>query len=127
MSKLKRVIYQSHLWAQQRNRIMRMAHGVCELCHIRPAVQVHHMSYAKPILDATLIAVCRECHKGLHSPKAANDNQFLLDLRQAPASEAHLVRRNKEPIGVIMTKLPPDDELDAMAPDNDNLDLMKTG
>jgi hypothetical protein len=42
---------------------------VCKACETRPAVQAHHLSYARvgdePLFD--LVGVCLECHKKLHA------------------------------------------------------------
>jgi hypothetical protein len=52
---------------------------------LRPAVQVHHLSYRRLGDEAPedLCAICLWCHKTLHTfyvPEAANDNEVQLDL-----------------------------------------------
>jgi hypothetical protein len=52
----------------------------CEECYIKPADQIHHLTYLhignEP--DEDLVAVCRPCHEKLHNLRAANDNQPML-------------------------------------------------
>jgi hypothetical protein len=47
-------------------------HPTCEVCRMREAVEVHHIIRAVDGGDIwdenNLIAVCKECHKKLHSP-----------------------------------------------------------
>ena len=58
----------SPTWKNIRERVLKRANGLCELCG-RPAAQVHHLSYSREILRGDkrklrhLIAICRVCHQ----------------------------------------------------------------
>jgi 5-methylcytosine-specific restriction endonuclease McrA len=65
-------------WKEMRAAKLRSADYICEVCHIRPAVQVHHWSYARLGQESSfdLCAVCMKCHADLHAAiKPANDNE----------------------------------------------------
>lgn len=64
--------YQSHLaspeWQELRRKVFRRCKGVCEGCLERPAVEVHHLTYARlgdeMLFD--LVGVCSSCHDRIH-------------------------------------------------------------
>lgn len=101
------VYLKSLRWRQTRLDHLQRVGYLCERCKVRWAKQVHHVNYDNLYSEEPqdLLALCIECHESLHHPQAANDNQFILDLRKTAAGAAHLVSR--EPvIGVVMKKLP---------------------
>ena len=56
-------------WARKRDLVLRRAHGICEGCGWRRAVQAHHTTYAH-VFDEflwELRAVCRACHDRYHA------------------------------------------------------------
>jgi 5-methylcytosine-specific restriction endonuclease McrA len=58
----------SELWADLRRRVLARCKGVCEGCGLRPAVQVHHLSYDHlgDELLFELVGVCMVCHEKSH-------------------------------------------------------------
>lgn len=64
--------YESHLqspeWQIIRRKVFDRSGGICEGCHERRAVQVHHLTYARlgheMLFD--LVAVCIQCHESIH-------------------------------------------------------------
>jgi hypothetical protein len=59
------------------------AGAVCERCHVRPAVQVHHVCYPVGRREEArdLMGVCDTCHCWLHfGPDPANNNEPPLAL-----------------------------------------------
>jgi 5-methylcytosine-specific restriction endonuclease McrA len=59
---------QSPKWRALRAKVFRRSNGWCEGCGDRPAVEVHHLSYAHMGDEFLweLRAVCRECHERVH-------------------------------------------------------------
>jgi 5-methylcytosine-specific restriction endonuclease McrA len=60
--------YSSARWRRLRAERMRFAGGICEDCHRRPAVAVHHVDHATAdsptfFVFANLLALCDECHR----------------------------------------------------------------
>jgi 5-methylcytosine-specific restriction endonuclease McrA len=55
---------QTDAWRSKREKVLRRCEGRCEGCFDRPAVEVHHLTYAhhKHELLFELVALCRECH-----------------------------------------------------------------
>lgn len=55
-------------WRVKRQAVMTRANNWCEGCAMRPAVQVHHLSYAHMGNEFLfeLVAVCLECHTRIH-------------------------------------------------------------
>lgn len=56
-------------WRRKRDRAMKRAGKVCEMCGQRPPTQVHHIRYPKRLGDeplTDLLAVCRQCHEKGH-------------------------------------------------------------
>jgi hypothetical protein len=55
-------------WTDKRKAVLRRAHGICEGCGRRPAIQAHHLTYQRfgreMLFD--LVAVCLECHALIH-------------------------------------------------------------
>jgi len=60
--------YRSNGWKKTFNRIMQRDRGTCQGCLLKPAVQVHHLTYNnfKNEFDFELVAICRDCHALLH-------------------------------------------------------------
>lgn len=65
--------YQKYLssveWRNKRGDVLARAKGRCEICGIRPPVNVHHIRYPKRLGDeplTDLLAVCRRCHERSH-------------------------------------------------------------
>lgn len=64
--------YQAHLlsqkWQKLRELVFRRSDGICEGCGVRPAVQVHHLSYEHVGEEFLweLAAVCMTCHERIH-------------------------------------------------------------
>lgn len=58
----------SDKWQIIRKRVMERDCRTCKACGVRPATDVHHMTYKhwknEPLFD--LVAVCRPCHLSLH-------------------------------------------------------------
>jgi len=59
---------QSPEWKAKRTKVLRRAEGVCEGCLSRPAVEVHHTTYANcgNELLFELVAVCKSCREQAH-------------------------------------------------------------
>jgi hypothetical protein len=55
-------------WHARRRLVLKRANGVCEGCGLRPAAQVHHLSYTHVFNEFLweLRAVCLACHQALH-------------------------------------------------------------
>ena len=55
-------------WHQKRAMVMQRANGLCEGCRMRPATQVHHLTYDHmgDELLFELVAICGVCHRKLH-------------------------------------------------------------
>jgi hypothetical protein len=55
-------------WDRRRRAVLRRANGMCEGCLIRPAVQVHHLTYDRVGREMLfdLVAVCLACHEAIH-------------------------------------------------------------
>jgi len=55
-------------WRELRRKVLARCHGVCEGCGERPAVQIHHLTYARTGYEMLfdLAAVCLECHEKIH-------------------------------------------------------------
>lgn len=60
---------ESSEWDSLRARVRRRSEAICEACLGRPAVHVHHLTYAHGPLPPAweLRAVCAECHTRLHT------------------------------------------------------------
>jgi 5-methylcytosine-specific restriction endonuclease McrA len=65
-------------WRFKRQRVLERAHGVCEGCGDRKAVEVHHLRYPQGCLAGSaewqareklfdLAAICDQCHRDIHS------------------------------------------------------------
>ena len=68
----------SEFWAAKRRVVLERARYICEVCHIRPATEVHHLTYERVFgeLATDLQAICSICHRNIHWRKPANDNQL---------------------------------------------------
>jgi hypothetical protein len=55
-------------WRAKREKVMARCKGVCEGCSVRPASQVHHLSYAHVGNEFLweLVGICNECHNQVH-------------------------------------------------------------
>lgn len=57
----------SKCWRAIRNRILKRCNGICEVCRVASANQVHHRSYSLETMRGKrpdfLVACCRECHE----------------------------------------------------------------
>jgi hypothetical protein len=73
----------SAFWREKSQYILRRANYICEKCGIRPATEVHHLTYERVFQEhpSDLLAVCRQCHAEIHWRQPANDNQiqFVFD------------------------------------------------
>lgn len=58
-------------WRAKRAAVLLRAKGLCEGCGLRPATQVHHLSYEhwQDELLWELVAICRECHERVHAER----------------------------------------------------------
>ena len=58
----------SDRWRQKRAKVLRRCGGICEGCAERPAVEVHHASYAHLFdeLLFELVGLCGDCHRRVH-------------------------------------------------------------
>ena len=76
MSNYARAINEPYWRALRWQVINERAGGICECCHVRFAVQVHHTHYPTGRREQArdLLAVCDKCHHDIHHPIAANDN-----------------------------------------------------
>lgn len=77
-------------WRKIRFERIELAGGVCEVCYVNAATQVHHVSYAggdwPRLMD--LRAVCDRCHARIHGVlEPANDNEQLVLELAAEAAE----------------------------------------
>jgi hypothetical protein len=67
-----RLLHEDYLrsaqWQEKRIQVLQRANGICEICELNEATDIHHNSYdhfgAEPLED--LDAVCTFCHKVLH-------------------------------------------------------------
>jgi hypothetical protein len=66
---------QTEEWRQKRVKVFERAKGKCEGCGIKPATQVHHLTYKHAFAEFLfeLVAVCDECHEGLHRDDTDSD------------------------------------------------------
>jgi 5-methylcytosine-specific restriction endonuclease McrA len=71
----------SAFWNERRAFILKRANGICEKCGIRPATEVHHLTYLRVFkeLPTDLVALCRKCHAEIHLRQPANDNQLAFN------------------------------------------------
>ena len=56
-------------WKRRRRLVLERANNLCEGCRVRPATQVHHLTY-KNVCDEflwELVAVCTQCHEKAHA------------------------------------------------------------
>jgi hypothetical protein len=62
-------------WARRRRAVLRRAKGTCEGCLVRPATQVHHLTYERVGREMLfdLAAVCDECHAAIHSDEGPRE------------------------------------------------------
>ena len=60
---------QSRTWRKKRRLVLLRANNMCEICHIKPAIQVHHKNYARIFHEklTDLIALCGICHQDQHN------------------------------------------------------------
>lgn len=75
----------SRQWDTRRREHLALCDHWCEICHQRPAVQVHHWTYETLGRENAqdLCAVCVRCHWRIHRSvmpmrRAANDNEQLI-------------------------------------------------
>lgn len=69
----------SDAWALKRAKVLKRANGQCEGCSDQKATQIHHLTY-KNIFNEflfQLVAVCPECHAGLHAEKIFFEDENL--------------------------------------------------
>lgn len=65
-------IYSEYLkstaWKLKRKLVLRRAKGMCEICKIKKAKQVHHLNYERLGKErlSDLRAVCWSCHRRIH-------------------------------------------------------------
>ena len=76
---IKSLQYKDKLWETKR-----LAHNICQRCHIRQGRLGHHnhylnLGYEVPGVD--IIWICWPCHDELHFP--ANDNQLELPIEDS--------------------------------------------
>lgn len=59
---------ESPQWSTTRDKVLKRAQGVCEGCLERPAIHIHHQTYAHLGHEFMfeLLALCEECHARLH-------------------------------------------------------------
>ncbi|HEY1361789.1 MAG TPA: hypothetical protein VGF60_06055 [Xanthobacteraceae bacterium] len=55
-------------WQQKRAKVLQRANGQCEGCGMKPAAEVHHLTYNNVFAEFLfeLVAVCDACHSRLH-------------------------------------------------------------
>jgi hypothetical protein len=55
-------------WASRCRRVLARAKGQCEGCGLRPATQVHHLTYVRVTKEMLfdLVAICDDCHEHVH-------------------------------------------------------------
>jgi len=74
----------SREWAARRREHLALCDHWCEICHQRPAVQVHHWTYENLGREnpQDLCAICVRCHWRIHRAvmplRHANDNDQLI-------------------------------------------------
>lgn len=58
----------SEQWKAKRKLVFKRAGGTCEGCGLKPATEVHHLTYKHHMNEFLfeLVAVCTECHERLH-------------------------------------------------------------
>jgi len=56
-------------WAQKRRLVMQRDGGICQCCLLKPATQVHHLSYRRVFNEPAwdLRSICDACHDEWHS------------------------------------------------------------
>jgi 5-methylcytosine-specific restriction endonuclease McrA len=65
--------YQAYLrspeWAQKRKLVLQRDGGICRGCLVKPATQVHHLSYRRVFNEPAwdLVSICDACHDACHS------------------------------------------------------------
>lgn len=68
----RRAQYEAYLrtpaWIDRRDRVMVRAEGWCEGCGLRPATEVHHLTYKHLFAEFLfeLVALCEPCHRRVH-------------------------------------------------------------
>jgi hypothetical protein len=62
----------SEAWAGRRAQVLERARGRCERCGEGAPVEVHHLTYARLGHERLedLAALCADCHRGAHPPRA---------------------------------------------------------
>lgn len=76
----------SDLWFKIRRRAMNQTNGMCVKCG-RKAIFVHHVEYTRELLLGrgslkSLWAICRSCHKFVHSTEARGCKTWTPEKRQ---------------------------------------------
>lgn len=55
-------------WKRRRELVFKRDNNTCQACLVRPATQVHHLTYKRifnePLFD--LVSICTACHKEIH-------------------------------------------------------------
>lgn len=61
----------SEAWKKKRERRLKKCNGICEYCHVSPAVHVHHITYKRVFKEwlKDLRGICIACHKKKHPGK----------------------------------------------------------
>ena len=60
--------------------------GMCELCHCRPAQEVHHIVYRSHLgtsILSNLACLCLQCHNEAHGVNAKEIRKHLLEVVSA--------------------------------------------
>lgn len=98
----------SREWAERREKVMQRALGLCEGCRVRPAGEVHHLSYEHVTEEFLfeLVALCGDCHARIHgaSPKRTTPNWTPRNAAQA--AERQLLNRAAEARAKFMATQP---------------------
>lgn len=58
-------------WRERRKELMILADNICSQCGAK-ATQLHHLNYNNlgfEELDVDVVALCKDCHKEMHSHK----------------------------------------------------------
>ena len=58
-------------WMRKRAAVFRRSGAICENCHERIAVEVHHLEDLDDNRVSSLLAVCKRCHRALEAAKSS--------------------------------------------------------
>lgn len=80
----------SREWAERREKVMQRARGLCEGCRVRPATEVHHLTYEHVTREFLfeLVAICGDCHARLHDAPGRPTAPHWTPRQASPSAQA---------------------------------------